>query len=429
MLRFAALIHTLAFAFASVSVRAREPAPLFRDFVGLCGHTVAFKPELYAPVCSWVRDYHPVPWDLKDDTSVLPEWPFAKNRVSWEKVYGSWHDAGLRTSACLVIDEMKDAWKDPARDAEAYARDFATLLGPGGRWPFVECVEIGNEPGLYSDEAYLRIFDAMSKGIRAANPRVKIATCNVEAGKSDRYWKSASLFKDRAASYDVLQIHRYAIAEQWPVWRRTHPENPAVPYLSSIQSLLDWRDKNAAGKEVWVTEFGWDASTKKPGPKGEWARWVGSTDEEQARYLVRSFLLLSGMGVDRAFVYFFNDKDEPRLHHASGLTRDYAPKPAYHAVAWMLRSLGGHRFHRVLKSSLQDGYVYEFVPEKAGEPVIWAAWHATKDDCAIQWPGARGEFLKAETMPLSAEAVKTAPGGLPATVGQRPTLVWWRGEP
>ena len=264
--------------FVAASLHAKEH-PLFRDFVGLDGHSVVFKPKLYAPVCRWVRDYHPVPWDLEGDTSKLPAWPEARNRVSWEKEYGGWQAAGLHISVCLQIDDMKDKWKDLGKDSAAYAGSFANQFGPGGKWPFVEAIEIGNEPGLYDDATYGRLFDAMAGGIRKANPKAKIVTCNVEAGKSERYWKGADLFRDRAALYDVLQIHRYAISEQWPVWRRTYPENPAVPYLSSVQKLLEWRDANAPGKEVWVTEFGWDSSTQKPDPKGEWANLLGSTDE------------------------------------------------------------------------------------------------------------------------------------------------------
>lgn len=412
--------------FLAASAGAKDQAPLFRDFVGVCGHTVTFKPELYAPVCTWVRDYHPVPWDLAKDTSTLPEWPFAKNKVSWEKVYGSWKGSGLHINVCLMLDEMKDSWKSPAKDAEAYAASFAKEFGPGGKWPFVESIEIGNEPGLYTDEAYLELFDAMAKGIRAANPKVKIVTSNVEAGKSDRYWKSAPMFKDRAALYDVLQIHRYAIAEQWPVWKRTYPENPKVPYLSSIQDLLNWRDQNAPDKKVWVTEFGWDASSKTPDPKGEWAKWTDSTDEEQARYLVRSFFLFSAMNIDKAFVYFFNDKDEPKLHAASGLTRNYEPKPAYHAVAWMLKSLRDYRFQRVVKASLDEGYIYEFTPEKEGEPVVWAAWHATKEDVGISSVDSGKAFLKAELMPLSAGAVESRDASQIKRCGQRPILIWWK---
>ena len=35
---------------------AEETRPLLRDFIGLNGHTVQFKPELYQPACRLVRD-------------------------------------------------------------------------------------------------------------------------------------------------------------------------------------------------------------------------------------------------------------------------------------------------------------------------------------------------------------------------------------
>lgn len=430
----APFLSTLVVCLFSAAIHAQTGAvpaarPLFRDFVGLCGHTVQFKPDLYAPVCRWVRDYHPVKWDLADDTSKLPEWPFAKNRVSWEKVYGSWHAQGLKISVCFQIDDMQKDWKDLGKDARAYAKSFAENFGPGGRWPYVEYVELGNEPGLYDDAAYRAIFEAMARGIREGNPRLKIATCNIEAGKSDRYWKGTDCLHGLEDLYDVLRIHRYAIAEQWPVWRRTYPENPKVPYLSSVQHLLDWRDKSAPTKPVWVSEFGWDASTQTPDPKGEWAKWVDSTDEEQARWLVRSFLLFAEMGVGKAFVYFFNDADEARLHHASGLTRNFQPKPAYHAIEWMLRSLADYRFSKVIRSSLDDGYVYEFTPEKPGDPVIWAAWHPTKEDHAMKLDAGGLRLQRAEVMPLGkdeATAAKVSADGSSLTlqVGERPTFIW-----
>lgn len=411
-------------------IAADGPRPLFGEFVGLCGHTVQFKPELYAPVCRVVRDYHPMKWDLSGDTSVLPDWPFARNRVSWEKVYGSWNAAGLRTDVCLQFDEMTNGWKNLEADARAYAKSFAENFGPGGKWPFVEWIELGNEPGLFDDPTYVKIFEAMAKGIREGNPRVKIVTCNVEAGPSDRYWKSANLFTNTPELFDVLQIHRYAIAEQWPVWRRTYPENPKVPFLSSIQHLLDWRDAKAKGKEVWVTEFGWDCSTKKPDPKGPMGKWVGSTDEEQARWLVRSFFLFAQMGVDKAFVYFFNDKDEPSLHACSGLTRNFQPKPAFHSVAWMLRSLADYRFARAIRQSLDDGYVFEFTPGKAGDPVVWAVWHATKNEVPMALETGGKKILRAERMPLEKDVVEKMAvesdgrGKISLAVGEKPCLIW-----
>lgn len=402
-----------------------EERPLFRDFVGLCGHTVQFKPDLYAPVCRWVRDYHPAQWDLEKDTAVLPEWPFAKNRVSWEQVYGSWQKAGLRTNACLMIDEMQKTWKDMPRDARAYAKSFAQQFGPGGKYPFVEAVEIGNEPGLYSDEDYRKVFEAMARGIREGDPKMKILPCNTEM-KSDRYWKGVHVLKGFDDLYDALQIHRYAIAEGWPVWRRSYPEDAKVPYLSAIQDLLTWRDTNAKGKPVWVTEFGWDSSTQKPDPKGEWAKWIGSTDDEQARWNVRSFFLFARMGVDKAFLYFFNDDDKPQLHACSGLTRNFQPKPAYHAVAWMLKSLADYRFSKAVRESMDDGYVYEFTPEKPGQPVILAVWHPTRENVALKVDLSGRKVSRAERMPLTKDPAAAVTvqedGGF--TGGEKPVLLW-----
>jgi hypothetical protein len=415
-----------------LSLSARD-YPLFRDFVGLCGHTVQFKPDLYAPVCRTVGDYHPVQWDLDKDTSVLPDWPLAKNRVSWEQVYGSWHKAGLHTSVSLMIDDMQKSWKNMPNDAKAYAKSFAQQFGPGGKYPFVEWVEIGNEPGLYDDAAYRTLFEAMARGIREGNPRMKILPCNTEM-KSDRYWKGVECLKGFDDLYDALQIHRYAIAEGWPVWRRSYPEDAKVPYLGAIKDLIDWRDAHAKDKPVWVTEFGWDSSTKTPDPKGEWAKWIGSTDEEQARWTVRSFFLFAKMGVGKAFVYFFNDNDEAKLHAASGLTRNFQPKPAWHAVAWMLRSLADYRFSRALRESMDDGYLYEFTPEKAGQPVILAAWHPTKEGIELKAHAGGRKLLRAERMPLSkdpaeAVSVKTADGSLIFTGGEKPVLLWMESPP
>jgi len=55
--------------------------PLFRDFMGLCVHTVMFKPDLYKPICRLVRDYHGFEWDVGDDSSYAPKFPLARNGV------------------------------------------------------------------------------------------------------------------------------------------------------------------------------------------------------------------------------------------------------------------------------------------------------------------------------------------------------------
>src|ERR1700749_3477195 len=101
-----------------LAAHADKPRPLMRDFMGLCVHTVQFKPDLYKPVTRVVRDYHPVRWDLGDDTSFATKFPQARNGVDWDQVYGSWQKAGYRAHASLQFDDIKPGeWKDMPRDA------------------------------------------------------------------------------------------------------------------------------------------------------------------------------------------------------------------------------------------------------------------------------------------------------------------------
>jgi len=48
--------------------------------------------------------------------------------------------------------------------------------------------------------------------------------------------------------------------------------------------------------------------------------------------------LIAGLHEPTTGKVFFNDKDEPQLHGASGITRNFKPKPSFHAIAIMKRT-------------------------------------------------------------------------------------------
>ena len=414
-----------------VGTTAADPSPARQrptvsEFLGLNTHTVQFQPPRYEGVVRHLRDYHPMGWDLGDDTAQLPPWPQAKNKVDWRRVYGSWVDAGFVPNVCLMESNVKPGdWKDLDRDTEAYARSFAEAFGPGGRWPLVPAVGIGNEPGGYSDEEYLRLFDAMSRGLRAGDGRLLITTCNVKAQPSGQYWKSADLFRDRLDSFDVITTHSYAMTEGWPTWRRTYPENPATPFLAEVRDLLAWRDRNAPGKQVWVNEFGWDASTKPATGEGTFGRWEDVSDEEQAIYLVRAALLFMSMGVDRAYVYFFDDRDEPKLHASSGITRHGEPKPAWHALRHLQRTLGDYRFDRVLDSEPgvhRLAFVHKDDPRRRAV-VLWSTAEVAATPGFLRGAAGGTPVKSVEWLALTAEP--PAPLAADATVAdlRRPVFI------
>jgi hypothetical protein len=413
----------IAPAMLSVATGADSERPRMRDFLGINGHTVQFRPRLYAPVCSLVRDYHPVSWDLAESTGELPEFPFSKNRVNWESVYGSWSREGFRTDVSLMFDSIAPArWHDLKHDSAAYASAFAARFGPSGKTPLIEAAEIGNEPGNYSDDQYVTLLGAVGPALRHADPRLLVATCNLTTGPSTRYAKSVTtLLADLAVlpSLDVLNIHTYAQAEPYPTWRRSYPEDGKLTYLSDVMSLAHWRDQHAPGRRIWITEFGYDATTRKPDPKTEFARWEGVSDLQQAQYLVRSALLFAALPVDRAYIYFFDDKDEAKVHASSGITRNFQPKPSYYALAHLQATLGSFRFSRVLREKAGDVFAYEFTsPESTAERIV-VAWsptgsgRTTTADLALT---AGSRITRAQQMPVSEGAPVDVPIPLPGAV-------------
>ncbi len=414
--------------------QAAKQKPLFRDFMGLNVHTVQFKPDVYKPICRLLRDYHPFDWDIGKDTSHPTEFPLAQNRVDWKQLYGDWTKAAYAVNACAIFDNFpaKD-WKDIPKDAFAYGKAFASYFGPANT-RYAESIEIGNEPGLYDDATYRSIFENMARGARAGDPKLKVATCALTAEKSHRYAKSVTCVKGLESLYDVINMHTYAELEPYPTWRRSYPEDKKLKYLTDVQAIVDWRNANAPGKEIWITEFGYDASTKPAPATGDFSKWVGSTEAEQARYLVRSFLVFSAMDVDRAYIFWFNDSDQPQIHGSSGLTRDYKPKPSFHAVAHLYKTLGDYRFTKTVEKRADDVYVYEFAKVSDPKERIWAIWSPDATDQAkqVELPAPSGKIQRIERMPMKEGAADTvaafmnSAGKLGVPVGGAPIYVWFR---
>jgi serine/threonine-protein kinase ATR len=404
-------LFTLALVLALQTREAAvPPRPTMGEFMGVNGHTVQFRPGLYAPTCRKVRDYHSFEWDMGKDTDFVPVFPEARNRVNWNDVYGSWKKEGFETDVSIMFAHTPaDSWKDLARDARAYGRAFAKAFGPSSALKLVSSAEVGNEPGQYPDERYRLLFENMALGLREGDPALTILTCNITAGKSGPYEKSVSCVAGLESLYDVLNHHTYALAEGWPTWRRSFPEDPKIEYLKTVLALIDWRNQKARGKPIWITEFGYDASTK-PAPKtGDFSKWEGVTDLRQAQYLVRSFLVFSAMDVRRAYLYFFNDSDEPAFHGSSGITRNFEPKPSYHALSHLYRSLRDFRLGRVLAQKPGDLYVYEYVHKEQPKRTVWVAWSPTGSDRKLtaDLPAGQARLVRAEGMPFG-------PGEAPA---------------
>lgn len=381
--------------FATTLTGAEQAKPVFKEFMGINGH-FTFKPELYRQVCGLVRNYHNVNWDVKQPGDAITL-PACVNGVNWkDHVYGPWKKAGFETDICIQfsgfqtdVADYRKFWTGKEQWCYDYGKAAAACFGPSGAEKLCTSIEIGNEPGSKFDPAiYKTIFAKMAKGIRDGDAKVKILAPAVQARKGDDYIQDIRTIygdKDILPLYDVINLHTYAaverkIPEESP-WNRSFPEDPSIDYLKIIDEAIAWRDQNAVGKEIWVTEFGYDACTPEAmNKRADWflkLDWQGSTELQQAQYIVRSFLVFAERDVRRAYIYYYDDNDSANTHGASGLTRKFAPKPAFWAVKQLYQTLGEYRFARVVTKKTGELFVYEFVCGNDPASVVWVAWSPT----------------------------------------------------
>src|SRR5690606_22272082 len=173
----------VAAAVAMISAVACAEAPPsaaapMRDFIGTNIHVGAIfqnghnddAPAYFRPAVGLVRDYHPLSWNLTD-TAGGTNYPRDRwNWIDWSTAYGQWTAAGYRVNPAIQFADADLTWTDLAGGAAAYGEAFAAALGPAQGSGVVESVQIGNEPGDVPDGKFKAVFQAMSAGIRAADP-------------------------------------------------------------------------------------------------------------------------------------------------------------------------------------------------------------------------------------------------------------------
>ncbi len=387
----------LSLTFLSTGFSAGTERPLMKEFMGINGH-FTFKPELYRQVCQLARNYHNINWDVNAPGDPIT-FPNCVNKVNWDaNVYGPWKRAGFETDICAMFGkfgasakDFEKLWEGQEGWIEQYGYQMAKYFGPANGKKLCSSIEIDNEPGNgFTDSLYQTLFKKMAIGVRKGDPQIKIVTCAARAGKADKYIKSLDetfSSTDIKPLYDVINLHLYAQKPQRPgqsPWDRSYPEDPGIDYLKDLDAAIAWRDKETPGKEIWITEFGYDSCTEAAMVKRtgwfEKLNWRGVTDLQQAQYLTRSFLCFSERGVNRAYLYFFDDNDSASVHGASGLTRHFQPKPSFWAVKHLYATLGDYRFQRVIRKESGTLYVYEFVKGDDPQTLIWVAWSPTGEN-------------------------------------------------
>ncbi|WP_209332201.1 T9SS type A sorting domain-containing protein [Lunatimonas salinarum] len=358
--------------------------------------------QKFIRAASQARNYHNIHWDTTDPDIVPSYSPDNLNVhmqwTQWHREYRDWKDKGFEVDVTYTFDRFSESdWSSPYESAWALGQAFGKVYGPRNL-NLVRSVEIGNEPWNYSDSTYIRILEGMAKGLKEADPELVVLPAALQAAG----WEAGNTgvgknymgFKlsEAAASYlDGINLHVYSYARDEAGLRiAVHPEHPESS-MRAVFAGLRFRDHNMPGKEVHVTEWGWDASSANE----QAVNTEAVSEMSQAVYALRGLFWLSRMGVDRAHWYFYANVDvatgkAPLNYDRSGLTEsrlfNFREKRAFTAVESMQNLMGDLFFDGIIQEN-EQAYIYA-LRNANGERSHLIAWRPVvgEDSLSVNVP-------------------------------------------
>ena len=225
-------------------------------------------------------------------------------------------------------------------------------------------------------------------GVKTADPEMLyvmpgLASPELEYLRAMKYW--ADVHRAGEFPADVVNLHTYSNDAGGQSDAATTGISPEADGLKQrLRRFVEYRDHSLPGKELWVSEFGYDTNPASV----QRAPAIGGNDAEevQGQWLVRSFLELAAAGVDRAQLYMLRDVNAPNdvKYNSSGLTAEkynnHAPKKSWFYINAMRGCLTGTRFDGEIDSGNPAVRIYRFRGENQQ---VYAVWCPTAADTTV----------------------------------------------
>lgn len=281
-----------------VSVPRLTAAQRARSPIGVNAHQNSPWTTLGLMGIHWGRDYS---WGWLGHGEHAP----VANGANFMRIWETADAAGI-----TILPVMMGAFNDPEhgkafiQDPKVIADSYERL---GRAFPDIPFWEVENEidgpwqeavRGVFNEAEYYAFMRHAASGLRAAGHGARI----VPNGMAGIYTgQSARMLDAVGGDIDVINYHCYT---------GTRPPEHAVEDINfggaEVAVAMEFTDRlreinrlaQAAGKEAWLTEIGWDVTY---GPA------VG--ERLQAMYLARVYLLARLSGTDKIFWFF--DRDTP----------------------------------------------------------------------------------------------------------------------
>ncbi|MCH5685131.1 hypothetical protein LWM68_13280 [Niabella sp. W65] len=224
-------------------------------------------------------------------------------------------------------------------------------------------------------------------GVKNADSSVKMVMGGLAFLSLDYIKRMKSWFElnrpDKKFAADVLNFHVYTFPEGSQFGDSGPALSPEAGRLKEqLREIVEYRNQNLPGKEIWVSEFGWDLHPDSRLSVPE----IGTMDRQEVQgiWLVRAYMALAAAGVDRAQMYMLrdvnpNDKTQFASSGLVGPKGDLTPKKSWYYIATLKKLLTNMRFLGEEKSSDPNILVYKFKDIKSSRGV-YAVWAKTSKD-------------------------------------------------
>lgn len=227
-------------------------------------------------------------------------------------------------------------------------------------------------------------------GIKNADSSLKfvmggLATLNIDYIRGMKLWSEHNRTKTKKFPVDVLNFHHYCNANGG-IGQPTIGISPEQDKLKEkLKKIVEFRNKEFPNLEVWLSEFGYD--TNEGSSQVSPAIGENSTFEIQGRWLMRSLLEIAAAGIDRAFVYNFEDYgfNTTSQYLTSGLVGgapENKKKISWYYMSCLKNILTNYSFNKEIPSGQIDVNVYEF-KSKIKNNTIYVVWCNTSSNKEI----------------------------------------------
>ncbi len=330
--------------------RQGEPLPFeSAPYVPSTGDVEGYEPDddLYIGMCAAltrVQKYDRA-FDMRDTIVSLNhamgirnlrvgfQWKFIEpQKGQWEwAVYDSVVALAKRTDTRLfALIHSPPQWARPLKnhldDWEHFVHRLAERYGE-----YVTDWEFWNEPNLdkywpkdWPLNYYADALKITYRVIKSEIPGGKVILGGLAGSPTAHdYW--SRLFKEGVLDYcDGVAMHPYI-----------DPGARIVNYVNRLRSEM--RKHTRRDLEIWISEFG------MPFRKNEGEQPTEAEYALQADRILQTAAAFQAVRGSRYYVFGFRDVSETRSKFYGVYKSDFTPKPAVHALKWMVRTIRGYR--------------------------------------------------------------------------------------